>query len=875
MGSALDVRRQLEDRFASPLEAGAERRIVIWHDEAGEFEEDFDAFAGSDAFDEATVRPVRYLKVEDGELFSTKLLISHGDLASDLLIYRKRAAGDLAGDWLADVELYAEGFQADHLSMLVDELGAVDTAEVRNALARYKGFFAAKDRKRRFVEVMPHVSKGDDVVIGALASVLGANPSSEEIIRSYGMALHDLDAEEGSKAIEALGRFGLEAAMARYALRVTGYAGDMRSFGAFMDHLLLSALSGMVPTNVMKGLEDAHSAQCSQFCLSIVHDWMEAEEPAREVLFSAARDIQERRGLELRFQEAGLDALLDADIFPAIDQVILQRLMSDVLQGVELRKEGLGIVAKRRGFRWGSRMSEFYDLVEGAMEMQAFRKAHEDGFACTTAKEAFDAYQHDWWRMDFAYRRFCEAYQRCVLADDESLIETAQELMEWGNNLYSNWFLPGVNDAWITLAAPLWEKSGCVEGVPLQRRFYADEVAPELKSVKRIAVIVSDAMRYAVAAQLKEKLERETRNSVALTAMQATFPSITSVGMASMLPHASLRIMPDGTVMVDGMKTVSTEQRQRVLDMAVSGSRAIQASALFAMTSQERKDLVANAPVTYIYHNVIDARGEKAATQSRVFDACEEAVEEVFSLTRMLVGSMGVSRVIVTADHGFLYTDRPLPEAERVSGSELGGEAWVIAERYALVKDEPASDLFVRVDMSMVSDDPLWGLAPRGCALIKRPGGGRYAHGGISLQELCVPVLHVKAAAKAGGAALAQAAALQLLDTNRRITSMLFGVRLYQPHSVSGKIAPCEYELVFVDKAGNAVSDVRHVVADRTADEPQERQMEARFSLKEGVAYTAADPYYLVVRRTDTGEQVWREAFTMEIAFAPVEDFGF
>lgn len=886
--TASDITAQLADRFAQMLPPGADRRIVIWHDQDSEFETNFDLIASDDALGAASERPLRYVKVEEGKLFTTKLLINREDTTSDLLLYRKRSAGDLARDWLADVELYSESFQADFISMLVDELGALDTNDVRSALARYKGFFAAKDRKKSFVALVPHASKSAEVVIGVLAAVMGAaSLRSEEIVRTYALALRaqgrdsessDAASSSGgaSSVFDQLKRFGLEDALAHYLNRVTGYEGDLFSYDAFMDHLLFSAFAETVPAEEMKGLEGKYSLSCSMFCLNIVHDWLEADSSKREVLFEATRACETRNNLGLRFNEAKTEALLNSDIFPQIDVVLLKRFMGAIVQGRDCRSEIVNLQAIRRDFPWASQMREFYDLLDIASSMRDFYLAYADGFHASSAKGAFDSYTSDWWRMDYLYRKFCEAAQRCVAFDNEALIESMQELREWGNNLYSNWFLVGVNECWIAAAAHEWETSGYVQGVPLQRRFFADEVQPQLSKVKRIAIIISDAFRYAVGCELKEQLDRKTRNSVSISAMQATFPSITSFGMAALLPHSVMNYESDGSVLVDGMKTSSTELRQKVLDKAKPGSLAIRADKLFSLTVQERKELVKDAPVTYIYHNTIDAAGEEVATESKVFGACEQAVQDLFDLTKILVGSMGYSRVIITADHGFLYTENALPESERISSLEVGNDNWMLAERFAIVSESPSSNLFTTINMNLVSNEDVVGLAPRGFAFIKRPGGGRYAHGGVSLQEVCVPVLHVKnTRAKSDETNYAQDAELQLLDTNRRITSMIFTVRLYQPEALSGKIAPCRYEFEFVDKAGNVISDIRHATADRESAEPSDRQYEVRFSLKEGIAYSSSEPYYLVARKEETGEQAWREQFNINIAFAPLEDFGF
>ena len=118
-------------------------------------------------------------------------------------------------------------------------------------------------------------------------------------------------------------------------------------------------------------------------------------------------------------------------------------------------------------------------------------------------------------------------------------------------------------------------------------------------------------------------------------------------------------------------------------------------------------------------------------------------------------------------------------------------------------------------------------------------------------------------------------AEVKLLDTNRRITSMLFRVRLYQPEPVGGKVAPATYELVVADGAGNPISDARRAVADRADASEQARVMEVIFNLRAGRAFQASEPVYLVARSQQTGEVAWREEFQVDIAFVPMDDFGF
>lgn len=874
----IDVKEQLKTRFAAPLQPGADRRIVIWHDEAAEFEDAFDVIAAATADSDDAVggsdRELRFVKALGGSMFEAKYLINVGDTTSDLLVYRQRPAGDLAGDWLADVELYAESFQADMISMLAESLGVVDSSEVRAAIADHRPFFGSKTRNAKFTELMPHAASRGDVLTGMFAVLLGCDePKSEDIVRAYALALDDGD--YAAQLLESFEKYGLTDAFASYLRQVTGYEGALDDQQQFMTNLLLSAFSDTVPESAMEGLVGKYSPDCATYCLNIVHDWMEAGDDARSALYDAARAVESRENLAMRFDQLKPEALMRSDIFPAIDEVLARGLLVSLGSGSDRRAEAREILGARRNLTWSRNVRHVYDFIEIAVDMRDFHEEHLGGFGGQLARDVFNSYKNDWYRMDYLYRRFCEAYDR-VDNNNPALIDDAQKLFEWGDNLYVNWFLTGVNTRWVETAASGWEQSGYVEGVPRQRHFYSDVVVPELKRVKRVAVIISDAMRYAVAAQLEGRLERKTSYATELSAMQAQFPSITSYGMAALLPNNKISLDANGNVLVDGMKTISTEQRQAVLDRALPGSRAITYDSFKKMRPQERKELAEDAPVIYVYHNTIDATGEKAATQGDVFEACEHAVEDIFGLAKILIGSMGVSRVIVTADHGFLYTFDNLQESDKIPSLEVGKDAREITDRYALLDHPLDSDLFVQVAVSAETDEDLVGIIPRGFAFIKRPGGGRYAHGGMSLEEVCVPVLKIKPASKReGGSVETLPTKIQLLDTTRRVTSMLFGVRLYQPDPVSSKVAPCEYELLFVDGAGNQVSDVRHAMADRSSEDPTERQFELRFSLKEGRTYSAADSYYLIARRVDDGAQLWREEYTIDIAFAPTVDFGF
>lgn len=878
----IDVRERFLARFDEPLSGAARRRIVIWHDADGEFEEAFDALAADAEAGrlDGGARPLRFLKIQDGALFSAKRTLAREDTESDFALYRCRAGSDLAGDLLADVELYAEHFQADGLSLLVQAVGAVDTSEVRGVLAELRPFFAAKDRTAAFVAVMPRVQSATDVRAGVLAAALGKiPPTAQAIVRAYALAV--LAEDEGclERALDRLGRYGAAEAMRRCVERVTGFGGDIGDGRALMEHLLLSAFAATVSADLLAGLEDRYSASHGQFCLGIVHDWADAPEEERAVLTEAAERVQDDLNLEMRFARASASALVASDVFPAAGRAIVRELAASLAQGADRRAEVREVVGVRRGMSDYGDLAGYFDMMEAACAMQDFLRGHGEGYHEATAAAAWKAYTADWWQMDRVYRRFCEAHRRCARHGAPDLSEVADSLSDWAERQYANGFLVPANECWATVAEADWAREGCVAGVPNQRRFYDEVVENELAGAKRVVVIVSDALRYEVARELADTLERGQRVSCAVDAVQGTFPSITSFGMAALLPHRSLSADAARglAVLADGAPTATTEQRRAVLQARRPASGAFRAADVLAMKSAEQRELARDAEVIYLYHNTVDATGEDASTEHDVFGACQRAIDDICGLVRIATNQFKATRIVVTADHGFLYTREAAPAADKYSRASLGDEAIAVGERYGIAPSGAADDLLLRVSLDPVGAEGLVGLAPRGFVRINRPGGvSRYAHGGVSLQELCVPVLRVRyGGSRSKSIDNAVAAEVRLLDTNRRITSMLFGVRLYQPEPVSGKVAPATYELMLADGSGNPVSDTRRAVADRADADEQARIVEVRFALREGRSYGPGEPFYLVARNQDTGEVAWKEEYQVDIAFAPMDDFGF
>lgn len=277
--------------------------------------------------------------------------------------------------------------------------------------------------------------------------------------------------------------------------------------------------------------------------------------------------------------------------------------------------------------------------------------------------------------------------------------------------------------------------------------------------------------------------------------------------------------------------------------------------------------------MVYIYHNVIDAIGDKASTEKRVFEACEDAVHELSNLLRIIVNDMQGTDVFITADHGFLYTYEPLSESDKLDRSAFCGDIYELGRRYALTAPCTTAEYLLPVQLSgEIRGRPIMGFTPRDAIRIKAPGaGGNYVHGGVSLQETVVLVIIFKNIRTSSKKYVEVTnAELKLLGESRKITNLLFSLDFFQRQPVGNKVKPCTYTVYMTDTQGNIVSDRQTVIADRTGDNAAERVFHVRFSLKAG-SYTGNQVYRLVIANdTDIPEEI---EFRIDIAFA--DDFGF
>lgn len=862
------VQQKLAERFALPLAENYRRRIIFWQDPDGEF---------ASMTDELQLPGVKILKLTGSNNFAAKMLLSQTDTESDYLVYNPIAYTDARDNWLLDIEKYSEKFQADLISLRMQDLNMPDNPTLRRKMRTYSKFF---DNKERFAKLAAFHSdygsdaKPDQLDIDILAVLSGTSQNTMPgVIRSVLSAGLQ---QEDNPALALFRKFADEKTFWDLTARYTGYTPVPEPLKGLASHILTTALSVIMPQAAFDALRlnlkapgEPLPTACDQRCYDTVNEWMHS--PWDEDFYRVARETEEYRDLPQRFDSLDTADLQSVECFPCIDEIILRRYMSEISEDVVKADDIIATVEKRRTLKWYPRFQNYYEGIVQVAHMRHFYLKHSEGFPIAQYETLWREYGENYYQMDTFYRRFHTAFGKSLKDSDSSLDDWYKSVADYAERLYKNWFLEQLGSQWTALIREETENGAKLPALLQQEDFYRTFVKPSINNGSRVYVIISDALRYEVAAELKECLIRETRGSATLTAVQATFPSTTKFGMAALLPHERLQLTDDLAVLCDGEPTDGTANRDKILKRAHPGNAALTYKAFLAMKHAERRQAVSDAKTVYIYHNAIDAVGDKAATEDRVFDACEQAIAELKNLVRLIVNDLSGTNIVITADHGFLYSYRPLEESDKLEAGLVSGCTVEPDRRYILSKGDSAADFLLRIPMTQWNSD-FTGFTPAQNIRIKKQGGGmNYVHGGLSLQECAVPVIEFKNLRPTSKKFVdVKKAEIRLTGMSRKISNNFFKLPFYQPEAVGGKIVSATYEIYMTDKDGTPVSDKSTVIANKTGENEADRVFKPHLTMK-SMEYNKAEPYYLVITDKDTGAVKNRIEFTVDIAFT--DDF--
>ncbi len=489
---------------------------------------------------------------------------------------------------------------------------------------------------------------------------------------------------------------------------------------------------------------------CLEGCIRLSKTWRsrrELGESYRILSESVAQDL----GLSgFSRMQLSLPQLQSIEIFQETERLLQSVVAAQMLQAA--REDLVQIALRRQKGFWSAQIVQIkagWELIAaaGALLLQAERVERELKSLPESSRAFFDAYTSGaapWLLLDGAQRCMDQLDQNLFLKDKDALLErlvlmARSRYMEAGSKM-SECFLR------------LYKKDGFKVPEALQQAEIFDKKVRQSLDEGKTVYLWIDALRLEMGHCLAHILSDEF--DVKITPALATAPTVTEIGMASLLPGAKdgrVVSVGDGRLALEigGTTIKSRPDRMKYLDgysknsglrffafnmddlLAKSRnsiSKSIEQADLIVVTSQEIDELCESDKISL-------ARSSMSGLLSRLQGSLR------------ILSSLGINRFVLTADHGYIFGEE-LGEDMKIDPP--GGETLDLTRRMWVGRGGAADSSYLRLKLSDLGQATDLEMAvPWRFACFKVKGGARaYFHGGLSPQELIIPVLTMTALRK-------------------------------------------------------------------------------------------------------------------------------
>ncbi len=785
----------MRSRIAQALTKLFDRyRIIFWYDARQELRDDFEALSLSG------VEKLELTNIEYG----IKYRILREQPEQKFLLYLEGPQPADLDNWLLDVQLAHGEFRTDQVAIWLSELEL--GLEFTDVVQAHAEFFQAVKRKDALKKLLKADDTAGQIRLKMLAVCTGSEPGMDAVVENL---LQEL-ADGRDEKIKLIGRCSVDGFLWEQMTRCYGYKSDEPGIRDFAIELFKSCYA-MGTDGQVKLTGDA---------MVFLKRWKDSRqfEGGFETLSGECAEVL---GIEQDLAKRDFRELSELDYFRLIDQ----KIISDLVRVVASRTASSGDVAVRvRQRRQGHWYREYRHLYEAVDYAARFVQAlGETKLEMGSLAEGVQHYSRFWYQLDQLYRKFTYHVR---MSGQASLMSTLTDQIE---NLYSNNYLLKLGDRFQTFVdAAKWEAFP----VRKQKEFFEHWVRPFLCKDNKVCVIISDAMRYEIGDELLSLIHQEDRYSAELEPALSMLPSYTQLGMAALLPNKALAIADDetGAVLVDGQSSQGTANRIKILGQAISQrATACKADELMTMKGGDCRALVRDHDVIYVYHNRIDATGDKRESEGRVFEAVEETLQELIRLIKKLTGA-NANNLLVTSDHGFIYQNRAIDDSDFSGVNAEGDQILFRNRRFVLGKgltDMPSLHKFTPEQLGLVGKVEV--QIPKSINRLRLKGSGsRFVHGGASLQEVVIPVIKIN---KKRQSDVTTVEVDILRGASSVITSGQLAVTMYQARPVTDKIQPRVLRAGIYTEAGDLISDCHDLTFDLSSGNPRERELQVRFML--------------------------------------------
>lgn len=463
---------------------------------------------------------------------------------------------------------------------------------------------------------------------------------------------------------------------------------------------------------------------------------------SKDTYIALAKKVEE----ECRLRELHLpyNALGRVDTFPFEEKSIhlsLENLVREGREDIALRliEERRGsfwmVVEPLRAVQWQATeiaLKLYQETKRISAEIKKFKQSSPDTWVRLYSSDARG--EGRWHQIDMQYRRM----ERLIGSMDEEF--ALVEMLKTVRRAYYN----TVQEISELFSAALSENGLNFNGHLLQSDIYRKIVRP-LVAQGPTAYIMADSLRFEMGVELTGMLG--SVQVLQFNPALATPPTITKIGMAALLPGAEegLAVVPakegiaaevNGEVLADSrdrQKYLSGMMADRVTDLTLG---AVLDKGKRALANQ-----MANRDLIIVRSQEIDSMGE----DGNIYQARRVMTEVLADIRKAVqrLAEAGVQNFVITADHGHLFGEEL---GDEMKPDPPGGETLELHRRCWVGRGGAGSDAFLRfkaAELGLGGD--LEFAFPRGAGGFKVKGGKQaYFHGGLSLQEMVIPVMTFK-----------------------------------------------------------------------------------------------------------------------------------
>ncbi len=813
----------MNSRLSSALvELFKKHRIVFWYDVKKELRPAYEALELDD---------IEKIELNNNE-FKVKYQILRQAPRQKFLLYHEGPAPADPHNWLLDVLLAHGQFRADQTAIWLNELGlGIEFTDIVN---QHAAFFKAAKRRARLQKLL----NADDTPNAVRTKMLAVCAASDPRIDAI---LENLLAEAAAKTDDKFKRIEncrLESFLWDRMQAVYGYTSDSPGIRDFTIQLFKACYD--------MGLGQA--AGLNADALIFLKRWKDSVKHQR-AFETLSHECARILGIEQDLRQREIASLAEIDYFELVDR----KIISDLVKQVQARTIAPGdreaLIRQRKRGHWYKPHEDLYQAIDyGARFM---RLLQETELEMESMRDGISKYARYWHRIDQVYRKYIFHARR---SGQVSILKALSDRIENG---YSNNYLLTVNNHWQKQVdqCEAWDKSH----PDFQKDFFRRRVAPFLNQKKKVFVIISDALRFEIGHELCGRIRQEDRFEADLFPMLAALPSFTQLGMAALLPNQTITFGDShaASVWVDGKSSQGVANRSKILQDAVKGAaKAMRAKDLMEMNKSACRELFREHDLVYLYHNRIDAVGDKKESEERVFEAAHETIEELIKIIKKLAAAKATN-LLVTADHGFIYQDRVLDDSDFLGADITGMDALHRDRRFLLGKGLPHNSgmkSFSAKAAGLEGDMDI--RIPKSINRLRLKGSGsRYVHGGASLQEVVIPVIKIR---KKRQSDISRVGVDILGGAASFITTGQLAVTFYQARAVTDKVHARTLRAGIYAEDGTLISDRHDLCFDFVSDNPRARELQARFVLTQKADDLNERAVYLRLEEREPGTSFFK-----------------